>query len=370
MTDLNGITVVALEQAVAAPYASGKLAQAGARVIKVERPGGDFARGYDRLVHGQSAYFVWLNHGKESAVLDLKKADDLELMRAMVAQADVFIQNLAPGAVTRLGLDMAALRAAHPDLITCSISGYGEEGPMRDAKAYDLLIQAETGLAGITGGPEGPSRVGVSVSDIAAGMTAHAAILQALFARERHGGGRHIAVSLFQATADWMNVPYLQHRYGGKTPGRPGLKHPTIAPYGAFACGDGRLLLISIQNEPEWHRLCDIFLGDADFAEDARFLDNSARVANRDQLDARFATAFGERDRAANIELLTQAGIAFGRVSDLDDLATHPQRTLLSVQTDDGPVELLAPDGIVGRGGHVPALGADTTRIRDEFGGE
>ena len=249
MGDLEGITVVTVEQAVAAPYASGRLADAGARVIKVERPEGDFARRYDTLVRGESAYFVWLNRGKQSICLDLKQDADRGLLRSMVSRADVFIQNLAPGAAARLGFGAEALRQADPRLIVCSISGYGEVGPYRDQKAYDLLIQAESGLCAINGTPEGPARVGVSVCDIAAGMSAHAAILQGLFARERSGEGRAIEVSLYHAMADWMNVPYLQTRYGGRPPGRQGLQHPSIAPYGAYACADGKQLLISIQNE-------------------------------------------------------------------------------------------------------------------------
>ncbi|MEM9735913.1 MAG: CaiB/BaiF CoA-transferase family protein, partial [Pseudomonadota bacterium] len=270
MGDLSGLLVVSVEQAVAAPYASAQLADAGARVIKIERPEGDFARRYDGLVAGQSAYFVWLNRGKEAICLDLKAKADREILAAMVAQADVFLQNLAPGAIERLGFAPEELRRRNPRLITCSVSGYGADGPYREMKAYDLLIQAEAGLAEITGNPQGPARDGVSVCDIAAGMGAHQAILQALFARERSGEGRAIQISLFGAMADWMNVPYLQHRYGGKAPGRPGLQHPSIAPYGAFPTGDGKTLLIAVQNEREWQRLCQA-LGAPALAEDPRF---------------------------------------------------------------------------------------------------
>lgn len=371
MNDLSGITVVAVEQAVAAPYASGKLAQGGARVIKVERPEGDFARGYDNLVNGQSAYFVWLNHGKESLCLDLKRGEDARLLARIIAKADVFIQNLAPGAAQRLGFGPEELCHKHSRLISCSISGYGETGIWSNQKAYDLLIQAETGLASITGTPEGPTRVGVSVSDIAAGMTAHAAILQALFARERTGRGRHIAISLFQATADWMNVPYLQYRYGGKTPGRHGLKHPTIAPYGAFECQDGKTLLISIQNEREWARLCEAVLDQPDIVLSPEFASNSKRVEHRKTIDTIFQDAFHKRSREDNIDLLKAAGIAYGRLSDLDDLAKHPQRQLLKIQSDNGPIEILAPSAVINgqplQGGQVPKLGADTNRIKAEF---
>ncbi|HMB46693.1 MAG TPA: CaiB/BaiF CoA-transferase family protein [Afifellaceae bacterium] len=371
MKDLEGLLAVSVEQAVAAPYASGRLADAGARVIKVERPEGDFARRYDSLVNGGSAYFVWLNRGKQSVCLDLKDDGDRDLLASMVSRADIFIQNLAPGAADRLGFGAEKLRAEFPRLITCSISGYGEDGPYRDQKAYDLLIQAESGLCAINGTPEGPARVGVSVCDIAAGMTAHQAILQALFARERTGQGRAIEVSLYHAMADWMNVPYLQHRYGGRTPGRHGLQHPTIAPYGAFACADGKVVLISVQNEREWRNLCEIFVGDAGLADDPRFASNNDRVANRPALEAILGACFAERDREASIERLATANIAYGRLSDLDDLETHPQNRLIRVSTENGPVELLAPAAVISGQtecfGAVPGLGADDEAIRREF---
>lgn len=371
MRDLEGLLVVSVEHAVAAPYASGRLADAGARVIKVERPEGDFARNYDRLVNGGSAYFVWLNRGKESIRLDLKDPGDADVLTAMLAKADIFIQNLAPGAAARLGFGTTQLRARNPRLITCSVSGYGEEGPWRDQKAYDLLIQAESGLCAINGTEEGPARVGVSVCDIAAGMTAHQAILQALFARERTGQGRAIEVSLFHAMADWMNVPYLQYRYGGRHPGRHGLKHPTLAPYGAFDCADGKPVLISIQNEREWARLCAIVLGDAALATDPRFATNVERVSNRAALDALVQDVFRGRTREENIALLEQAGIAYGRLSDLDDLVAHPQNRFIRVATENGPVELLAPGAVVSGApasfGAVPGLGEHDERLRCEF---
>ncbi|MDP6787060.1 MAG: CoA transferase, partial [Rhodospirillales bacterium] len=252
---LKGLLVIAVEQAVAAPYCSSRLADAGARVIKVERPEGDFARGYDRVVHGESAYFVWLNRGKESIALDLKDAADRALLARMVGRADVFIQNLAPGAAGRLGFASDALRARHPALVTCDISGYGEEGPYAEMKAYDLLVQAESGLASVTGRPEGPGRVGVSVSDVGAGMYAQAAILEALIERGRTGSGKGIQVSLFDAMADWMTVPLLHQVYGGKAPARVGLAHPSIAPYGVYAAADGEVV-IAIQNQREWRNFC------------------------------------------------------------------------------------------------------------------
>lgn len=372
MQDLEGITVVALEQAVAAPYASGRMADAGARVIKVERAEGDFARGYDTLVKGESAYFVWLNRGKESIRLDVKDDADQAILTEMVARADVFIQNLAPGAAARLGFGADVLTARHPRLICCSISGYGEDGPYRYQKAYDLLIQAESGLCAINGTEEGVARVGVSVCDIAAGMTAFQAILQGLYARERTGRGRAIEVSLFHAMADWMNVPYLQTRYGDAKPARVGLRHPTIAPYGAYDCADAKAVLISVQNEREWQRLCAEVLGDAGLAADPRFVSNSLRVANRPALEAIIAPVFAAAPRAAMIDRLTRAGIAFGRLSDLDDLLAHPQNRLIAVQTGAGEIEMLAPAAVVRgevpRFRPVPALGQHDDALRAEFG--
>ena len=369
--DLDGLLVVSVEQAVAAPYASGRLADAGARVIKVERPEGDFARRYDHYVQGESAYFVWLNRGKQSVALDLKDAGDLALLHRMVARADIFIQNLAPGAAGRLGIDNATLIERHPALIACSISGYGEHGSMAHQKAYDLLVQAETGLVGINGTAEGPARVGVSVTDIAAGMTAFQAILQALIGRARTGRGRGIEVSLFHATADWMNVPYLQHRYGGHTPARCGLAHPTIAPYGAFACGDGKAVLFSIQNEREWQSLCTHVLGSAELAHDPKFRTNPDRVANRAALEALIDLAFAAHDRETVSRMLEHAGIAYGRLSSLDDLERHPQLRLMPVATPAGPIELLAPgalvDGTPLEPGPVPALDEHGAAIRVEF---
>ena len=259
---LRGLTVLALEQAVAAPYCTSRLADAGARVIKIERPEGDFARGYDAAVNGLSSYFVWLNRGKESLVADIKDKADARLLHAILAQTDVFVQNLAPGAAARAGFGAAALRARYPRLITVDISGYGAGHAYDDMKAYDLLVQAESGLAGITGHPAGPGRVGVSVCDIACGMDAHAAVLEALIARGISGDGCALEVSLFSGAADWMNVPLLYFEGTGRAPQRVGLAHPSICPYGAFPTADGSLVLISIQNEREWARFCDGVLGE------------------------------------------------------------------------------------------------------------
>ena len=371
--DLSGILVVSVEQAVAAPYCSSRLAEAGARVLKIERPEGDFARGYDRLVHGESAYFVWLNRGKESVCLDLRTEAARATLGRMIAEADVFIQNLAPGAIARLGFAPEELRARHQRLITVSISGYGDAGPYRRLKAYDLLVQAESGLSSITGTEEGMARVGVSVCDIAAGMTAHQAVLQALYARARSGEGRHIAVSLFHALTDWMNVPYLQYVYGGKAPLRSGLSHPTIAPYGTFAGSDGKLVLLSVQNEREWAAFCARVLGQPEIASDPRFADNSARVAHRAELDGLVAEIFAREPRDALVARLEQAAIAYGRVSDLEDLSQHPQNRYVEVETPTGPVRMLAPgalvDGASPEFGPVPACGAHTAAVLREFGG-
>jgi len=369
--DLDGLLVISLEQAVAAPYAASRLADAGARVIKVERPEGDFARGYDADANGHSSYFVWLNRGKESVALDLKQPDDLQIFKQMLSKADVFIQNLMPGALDRLGVSMADLRQADPRLITCDISGYGASGPFAQMKAYDFLVQAEVGLAQITGAPEEPGRVGVSICDIAAGMTAHAAILQALVARAKTGEGRAIEVSLFHALADWMNVPYLQHHYGGREIRRPGLHHPTIAPYGAYRCGDDRMLLISIQNEREWLRLCSDVLNQPDLPQNPKFDSNVHRVENRASLDAIMNGVFSQYSIDKIADKLQAAQIAFGRLNDMDVFTNHPQNRFVSVRTSAGDVQLLSPgaivNGVLPALGEVPDLGQHSAAIRAEF---
>ena len=367
---LDGLLVVALEQAVAAPYCTSRLADAGARVIKVERPEGDFARAYDRVVGGESAYFVWLNRGKESISLDLKTDDDRALLARIVAGADVFVQNLAPGAAARLGFGSAELGASHPGLVTCDISGYGEEGPYAGMKAYDLLVQAESGLAAVTGRPEGPGRVGVSVCDVGAGMYAWAAILEALIERQRTGRGAAIAVSLFDAMADWMTVPLLHQVYGGSAPPRLGLAHPSIAPYGAYGTRDGEVVL-AIQNEREWRRFCAQVLERPNLADDPRFADNPARVANRPALDAEIAAVLSSLTRTRATARLAAAKIAFGAVNSVADLARHPQLRRLAVDGPGGPVELVAPPARRAGGSPalrpVPALDADGAAIRAEF---
>jgi crotonobetainyl-CoA:carnitine CoA-transferase CaiB-like acyl-CoA transferase len=371
MRDLDGILVVSLEQAVAAPLATSRLADAGARVIKVERPEGDFARGYDRLVHGESAYFVWINRGKESICLDLRQAEDLALLKRIIAAADVFVQNLAPGATARLGIGAEEMTQAFPRLIYVSISGYGEDGPYRDQKAYDMLIQGESGLLSINGTPEGSARVGISVCDIAAGETAYAAILQSLIARDRTGTGRIVEVSLFHTMADWMNVPYLQARYGGSAPSRVGLRHPSIAPYGAFRCADGREVLLSIQNDREWAVLCDRILGDASLATDKRYATNVMRVAHRSEIEDLIGTVLGAIDREAAVARLSAAGIACGRLATMEDLLVHPQARHIAADSPTGPVEMMArgvrfSDAVV-EGGSVPAPGQHSAALRAEF---
>ncbi len=371
MKDLEGLLVVSLEQAVAAPYASCKLADAGARVIKVERAEGDFARGYDKLVNGESSYFIWLNRGKESVCLDLKKATDVALLSNIIAKADVFIQNLAPAAVSRLGFGAEELTKKYPSLIYCSISGYGEDGPYRDQKAYDMLIQGESGLISVNGTPDDVARVGISICDVSAGMTAYSAIVQALVARGRTGKGRIIEVSLFHAISDWMNVPYLQTRYGKAPPQRVGVRHPTIAPYGAFRCSDGKDVLLSIQNEREWVKLCADVLGDAALAADPLFSSNVNRVKNRDALEVIIAEKLKRFTREEAVAHLNEAGIACGRLSTMDDLVAHPQIRLTTVQSAAGPVEMLAPGAKV-KGeelllGPVPKIGEHTESLAKEF---
>ena len=366
--------MVSLEQAVAAPYAGSRLADAGARVIKIERAEGDFARGYDSVAHGQSAYFVWLNRGKESIVLDIKDGEDAKLLHTLIDRADVFIQNLAPGAAERAGFGSNALRARNPGLITCDISGYGEDGPYRDMKAYDLLIQAETGLASVTGSPEGPGRVGVSIVDIGAGLNAFNGILQALVGRARTGEGCALKVSLFDAMADWMTVPFLYQEHTGNAPARVGMNHPSIAPYGAYTGNDGRQVVIAIQNEREWVRLCAEVLDDPDMVRDPRFCDNETRVVNRDDLDARIDAVFASLDRVEITRRLNAAKIAFGALNSVADLSHHSQLRRVTIDTPAGPIDMPAPPVRYGEEaanpGPVPGLGQHSDAIRKEFSDE
>jgi formyl-CoA transferase len=366
---LEGLLVISLEQAVAAPMCSCRLADAGARVIKIERPEGDFARGYDDLVHGECSYFVWLNRGKQSVVLDLTKAEDKALLAAMLERADVFVQNLRPGAVARLGFPIARLRREHPRLICCSITGYGESGPNAMRKSYDMLIQAESGLASITGTVE-PARVGVSVVDIASGMNAYEAILEALLARERSGEGAELSISMFDAMADWMTVPLLQQE-AGAPPKRVGLAHTSISPYGAFRSRDGVDILISIQSDREWRVLAEKVLGDAALAADPAFATNVARVKRRTETDGKVTAIFGALDADPLCDKLAAADIAFARVNSSAELARHPHLRRITIGTPSGPVSYPAPAELRASKsrhyGPVPALGEHTEMVRKEF---
>jgi len=371
---LKGLLVVALEQAVAAPYCSSRLADAGARVIKIERAEGDFARKYDSVVHGESAYFVWLNRGKESLVLDIKQDNDKALLERLLSKADVFIQNLSPGAAARAGFGSDDLRARFSKLITCDISGYGEEGKYRDMRAYDLLVQAETGLASITGTPESPGRVGVSVCDIAAGMSAYQSVLEALLERGITGKGKGLSVSLFDGMADWMAVPLLHYDYGGKAPARVGLRHPSIAPYAGFETKDGDTIVISIQNEREWGRLADQVMGQADWADEGPYKDAASRVENRDALEAAIGAVFKAHSTNEIRVKLSGAKIAFGQVNGVSELSNHPALRRVTVKSETGPVEMPAPP-VVTKGeeaslGPVPRVGEHTEAIRKEFAGD
>lgn len=359
MLPLEGITVVAIEQAVAAPFATSKFADAGAKVFKVERPEGDFARGYDDVAKGQSSYFVWLNRGKDAITLDLGSDKGKEVLEALLADADVLIQNLKPGSLAKLGFSIERLRRDYPRLVTCSISGYGDHGPMADRKAYDLLIQAESGLCSLTGGPSEPARVGISIVDIATGATAYAATLEALIRRGVTGQGAEISVSMFDVMADWLTVPLLNHE-GGKSPKRIGLAHPSIAPYGAFQPKSGSAILIAIQSDREWRMLCRDFIGDEALASDPRFATNVARVNNRTETDTVVAAAFSKMDSAAALERLSVTGIALASVNDMARLSQHPHLRRITVDSPNGPVSFPAPAArFVGEErnyGAVPAL--------------
>ena len=365
MLPLEGIKVIAVEQAVAAPFCSSRLADAGAEIIKVERPEGDFARGYDAAAKGQSSYFVWLNRGKHSAVIDLATREGRASLEELIAGADVLLQNLKPGSMDKLGFSMARLRNDYPALICCTISGYGDDGPYADRKAYDLLIQAESGLASITGGPEGPSRVGVSIVDIATGATAHASILEALIARSRSGQGADIRISMFDVMADWLAVPLINSE-AGNPPQRMALAHPSIAPYGVFRSRDGREILISIQSEREWKKLCAEVLGQPGLPDNPRFANMVERVRNRKLTDKAVGDIFATLGRDDLLKRLADADIAFAEVNTMADLSAHPHLRRIEVATPNGVVSYPAPAPIVvGEPRHygaVPAIGERTDR--------
>ncbi|CAN5584833.1 CaiB/BaiF CoA-transferase family protein [soil metagenome] len=323
---LEGMTVVSLEQAVATPFATRQLADLGARVVKIERPGvGDFARGYDGTVKGMSSHFVWLNRSKESLALDLKNDAGKEVLHRLVARSDVFVQNLAPGSAERLGFGAEELREKYPRLIYCSVSGYGEGGPYTEKKAYDLLVQCEAGLVSITGTEDTPSKVGISVADIAAGMYAYSGILSALLRRERTGEGATLEVSMLEALGEWMGFPAYFAGYGGEEPTRTGASHTAIAPYGPFECGDGPSIFLGIQNEREWKRFCEEVLEQQGMAEDERFDTNTKRVENRPALHAEIADVFSGFSSEEVIDKLEEAEIANARMRSVQGFLEHPQ---------------------------------------------
>jgi crotonobetainyl-CoA:carnitine CoA-transferase CaiB-like acyl-CoA transferase len=373
MRPLEGITVVSLEHAIAAPFATRQLADLGARVIKVERPDvGDFARAYDERVHGLASHFVWCNRSKESLALDLKDEVGIEALRRLVAKADVLVQNLAPGAAARMGLGYNDLADRHPRLIVCDISGYGQDGPQRDRKAYDLLIQSESGFLSVTGTPETPSKAGCSIADIAAGMYAYTNILAALIERGKTGKGRHIDVSMLEAMAEWMSYPLYYAFDGAPPPPRVGAAHATIFPYGPFAAADGEVML-GIQNEREWAAFCEIVLEDPALAKDARFTSNALRTANRQSLTEQIEARFALLSRQQVLDRLDAARIANASVNDMAGLWAHPQLAARDrwreVATPSGTIPALLPPGQDdSRMDPVPALGAHTSAILAELG--
>ena len=372
---LEGLLVVAVEQAAAAPYASSRLADAGARVIKIERPQGDFARGYDNAVHGDSTYFVWLNRGKESIVLDYALPEDAALLAQLIAKADILIQNLGPGAAKRAGFGWEEMRHRYARLITCDITGYGEEGPYAGMRAYDLLVQGESGIASVTGTPEAPGRIGISACDVGTGMYAHAAILEALLQRGITGEGSAIHVSLFDAMCDWMTVPLLHFDYAGTRWPRVGLSHPTIAPYGAFpvggAVGDSQMILIGVQNDGEWKRLAQQVLGRPELVDHPHYQTNLLRVQHRNALDAEIESELATLSLNDLRQRLQGAQIAFAAVNGVEELSNHPHLRRTEVKTTHGKVALVSPPAVF-RGEHltlgaVPSLGQHTQAIRQEF---
>jgi crotonobetainyl-CoA:carnitine CoA-transferase CaiB-like acyl-CoA transferase len=374
---LDNITVVSLEQAIAAPLASRHLADWGARVIKIERPGsGDFARGYDKAMHGMSSQFVWANRSKESLALDVKSEFGQEVLEELLPRADVFIQNLAPGAAKRLGLDAKSLVERYPRLIACDISGYGSTGPYANKKAYDLLVQCETGFLSINGTPDEQAKCGLSIVDIATGMYVLNGILLALYRRERTGKGTAFEVSLFDAMAEWMSYPAYYTRDSGKPVERSGARHATIAPYGPFTAGDGKTVFFGIQNEREWRNFCEKVLGDAKIRTDPRFASNPDRVRNRDALEALITESFAKWTSAELGDLLERAAIANGRMNTVEDFLAHPQLhergRVTSIGSPEGPLEVFLPpmiiDGLSPAMKSVPDVGEHTDDILGELG--
>jgi itaconate CoA-transferase len=377
MLPLEGITVISLEQAVAAPFATRQLADLGARVIKVERPGkGDFARLYDTRARGLSSHFVWLNRSKESLTLDLKQERAREILNQLLDKADVFVQNLAPGATGRLGFGTESLRERHPRLIVCDVSGYGTTGPYRNKKAYDLLVQCEAGVVSVTGTPETPSKAGIAVADIAAGMYAYSTILAALFRRERTGEGASIEVSLFEALAEWMGFPAYYTMYGEGEPARNGASHSSIAPYGPFACAGGEVVFLGIQNEREWVKFCGAVLERPSLAEDQRFSSNSDRLANREPLHEEIEQTFGQLEAEEVIEKLEEAGIANARLRSIREFLDHPQLRARDrwreVDSPAGPIHALLPPAAMSGAeavmAPIPEVGEHNAPILSELG--
>jgi itaconate CoA-transferase len=374
---LQGIIVVSLEQAVAAPFASRQLADLGARVIKIERPGaGDFARDYDQSVKGQSAYFVWLNRSKESLTLDVKHPEAREILGKLISGADVFIQNLAPGAAKRLGLDAATLLAKQPRLIVCDISGYGDSGPYAQKKAYDLLVQSEAGVVSVTGTEDAPSKVGISITDIGTGLHAYAAILAALYERERTGKGRRIEVTMFEAMVEWMSHPLYYTHFGGKAPRRSGPDHATIVPYGRFRAGDGRHVMFGIQNEREWAAFCRVVLQRAELAQDPRYDNNTKRTAARTEVVEMIENVFSTMSAEQVVERLDEAGIANARLNSPAEVWNHGQLKARNrwreVESPAGVIPAVLPpasfSGVEPRMDRIPDIGEHTAAILAELG--
>ncbi len=377
MRPLDGITVVALEQAVAAPFATRQLADLGARVIKIERPGGgDFARDYDQTVQGMSAYFVWLNRSKESLTLDVKHTAAKDVLAKLIAGADVFVQNLAPGAAARLGLDAKTLLDRHPRLIVCDLSGYGDSGPYAHKKAYDLLIQSEAGVLSVTGTPETQAKVGISIVDISAGMYAYSGVLTALYQREKTGKGTRVEVTMLESLAEWMSHPLYYTHFSGKAPPRSGPDHATIVPYGRFKCGGGAYVMMGIQNEREWAVFCDQVLGNARLAQDSRFSNNTKRTERRAEVVALIERVFGTMTAEQVVVRLDAAGIANARVNTPEEVWQHPQLRARNrwreVDTPAGPIPTLLPPVAMpefeARLDPVPAVGEHTDRILAALG--
>lgn len=377
MRPLDGLTVVSLEHAIAAPFCTRQLADLGARVIKIERPGaGDFARAYDERVLGQASHFVWTNRSKESLAIDVKSENGRAVLTALLAKADVLIQNLAPGAADRLGLDYDALSAANPKLIVCNISGYGPDGPYRDKKAYDLLIQSEAGFLSVTGSDDAPAKAGCSIADIAAGMYAYTNILAAVIERGRTGRGRRIDVSMLESMVEWMSFPLYYTFDGAPPPPRVGAAHATIFPYGPFSAGDGQRVMLGIQNDREWDAFCRVVLRLPDLASDPRFALNSSRSAARESLTQVIEAVFADLSAAEVVERLDEAGIANARVNDMSQVWSHEQLAArgrwTTVDTPQGPVPSLIPPGIDvtdnPRMDAVPAVGQHNAAILKELG--